>query len=152
MIIIGPGLLFVIIFLVFIALNFKGKAAKMQLDFEAEKARWERQNGRPYPYAYAELVQLWGKKQTRSALRLLMNMAGLGISLAVTLWAALQHKEARGDKILYGTGHPEIWVFVMLAATFAGLVFMVRIFFFSGRTAPVEQMMREIEASDSLTL
>lgn len=148
MIFIGPGLLLVIVFFVVMALHLKGKASKMQLDFEAEKARWERQNGRPYPYAYAELVQLWGKKQTRSALGLLMNLAGLGISLAVVLWAALQHKEARGDRVLYGTGHPEIWVFVMLAATVAGFVFLVR-FFFSGRTAPVEQMMREIEASDS---
>ena len=120
----------------------------MQLDFEAEKARWERQNGRPYPYAYAELLQLWRKKQTRSALGAMMNLVGLGISLAVTLWAALQHKEAKGDRILYGTGNPEIWVFVMLAATLVGFVFLVR-FFFSGRTPPVEQMMTEIEASDS---
>jgi predicted transporter len=146
-IVIGPGLLFLIVALIVMALHFKGKTSKMQLDFEAEKARWERQNGRPYPYAYAELLQLWRKKQTRSTLGAMMNLVGMGISLAVTLWAALQHKEAKGDRILYGTGHPEIWVFVMLAATLAGFAFLVR-FFFAGRTPPVERMMREIEASD----
>ena len=148
MVVIGPGLLFLIVAFIVIALHLKGKASKMQLDFEAEKARWERQNGRTYPYAYAELIQLWRKKQTRSALGAMINLVGLCVSLVVTFWAAFQHKEAKGDMILYGTGHPGIWVFVMLAATIAGFAFLLR-FFFSGRTPPVEQMMREIEASAS---
>ena len=58
MLIIGPlGLLFVIV--VFVVIAFvQNKSNNDRLDFEAEKAKWERANGRPYPFADAELVLL----------------------------------------------------------------------------------------------
>ncbi|WP_417481828.1 hypothetical protein [Maricaulis sp.] len=144
--VIGPIGLFLIIALLVVGGRTKGLVDKTRHDFEIEKARWERENGRSYPYAHAEVIEVWKTHQKKAGSRLLGALAIGSGSLALFIWGLVESNKYSRFSVLHD-GDPWMWQLLALIGLVGMGYGLVRIFT-SGKMPPMAQMMREMEDAD----
>lgn len=142
---------FTILIYLFVVVAFVSVLARLMTngairhEFALAKAKWERDNGRDYPFVLAELVELWRRKRGILTLRLWRNAAVSGL-LLMGCGAALEQARSQEFGVMPGsTSFAWIWQVAGVVAVVAALYFAYRAFVTSRRPATLT-LMAELES------
>lgn len=146
MLVIGPIGLILIVAAVFFSGVASGGNQRLRSAFDIEAARWERQHGSPYPYAFAELAALANKYNMRTLRRFLINCVLFVLAIVALGWAADQYEAGRASFYSERESNQLPWAILGGFLALVSLVLFVR-FFFLGRAPKAPELMRELETT-----